>query len=372
MNRPRIRSSALVCLMCAVSISASAIPIRADQKPARLPHSEIEKKIKQMAKEAQPENDLRQYMENLKTIDEMKGQLADYCVANPNDMEAVTLMMNLYEVNQMYGVAAKPGETPAEQKQRYTDPYCRVVDGALGREPENPELHYWRGRLYAFSEPMLNEAGIDTVHSQMPRAILEMQRAVELDPKNDHYRESLGVFQCLAGNEAAGMKELQALSGGKHPVYVLLHDWSEIGVPEQLAFDARWTATVIDLLKSSGLSYALWRVRAFNFAGSLSELEGHCQESWPGFKLVANGSAPEPERERGSQVLLWKGGAITSGPANFKDIEEIGEKMEFDGFLVSAIQAVADSTAVRRNKSLREGDIYCDITLINCRKVKSR
>ena len=122
------------------------------------------------------------------------------------------------------------------------------------------------------------------------------------------------------------------------------------------------------MMQSSGLTDARWRIRSYDFTGSIAELETRWQGSWPEFRWVLDDS--DSEIPQADQVLLWKKDVISPAAASTKDIDKYSDKMEFDGFLVSAMQFVADSTAVQNNPRLQQGGTYCSVMLMNFRKVK--
>jgi hypothetical protein len=359
-----LRAIVLACLLPVFLLSTPASLSRAGDTTFSL--KDAEKQVKKLAKGADPA-DLQAYMENMDAMEKLRSDLGAYCEANPDDVEACHLMMKLYEVNQLYGIEMKPGESPSQQRERYTGPYVKVIDTALQRMPDDAELHYWRARLHSFSEPICDQTGLDTANTQLPQAIDQIRTAIELEPANEHYRETLGIFLALSGDEAGGMRELQAVDD-THPVYVLLRDWHLLGAPEELLPDPAMTNLLVSMM--TGWDHAVWRFRGYVFLGSAEELKGCARRSWPGFDIV-----PEPGPEGatiGRQVLLWKKDVITPAAKNAKDLDKYGNEEGFDGFYVSVTELVADSVAVQRRPHVHEGDTYCSVMLLNSRKVKAR
>lgn len=318
-----------------------------------------------------------------KKVEAAERDLQTYTKRNPNDDAGVLLMMRLYEAgmrSRMYDLSHKSGDFDttaalsarmASLRDKITAPYNAVLDRALTRAPGNAEFHYWKGRMYALFEPLRNEGSLDAQHTTLPQAIQEMRRAVALSAAGVKYREGLAALLLANGQDAEATSIYRDLSGGRHPMYLLLHDWERVKLPQKAVADPASTTSLVQRAQFRGKDYALARSRAFLYPGTAAQLISECKRHWPAFRLVAR-AAQKGDRsglKSFSQVFTWKGDALVPSASSEKNLPQSPQ----GGIGINVFEMRAPKAAKPGPRlGVPPGAVYCAIAVENFRAVQGK
>jgi hypothetical protein len=316
-------------------------------------------------------------------VEAAERDLQTYTKRNPNDEAGVLLMMRLYEAgmrSRMYDLSHKSGDFDttaalssrmAALRDKITAPYNTVLDRALTRAPGNAEFHYWKGRLYALFEPLRNEGQMDAQHSTLPQAIQEMRRAVALSAADVKYREGLAALLLANGQDAEATAIYRDLNGGRHPMYLLLHDWERVKLPQKTVVDQASTTSLVQRSQFRGKDYALARSRAFLYPGTAAQFMNDCAKRWPAFRLVQR-AAQKGDRsglKSYSQIFTWKGDALAPSASSEKNLQKAPQGgIGINVFEMRAPQAKKPDSRL----GVPPGKVYCAIALENFRTVQGK
>jgi len=318
-----------------------------------------------------------------KRVEAAERDLQTYTKRNPGDDAGVLLMMRLYEAgmrSRMYDLSHKAGafDTTASLgarmatlRDKITAPYDAVLDRALQRSPGNSEFHYWKGRLYALFEPLQSEGRLDTQHSTLPQAVRELRLAVSASPNEVKYREALAALLLANSQEADAMAIYRDLSGGRHPMYLLLQDWARLKLPQKAVADEGGTSSLVQRAQFTGKGYALARSRALTYPGTTAQFMSDCKRRWPAFRLVQR---PAEKGERAglksyNQVFAWKGDALVPTAAAVKNLP----KSPKSGMGVNVFEMRAPKSQKPDPRlGVPPGSIYCAIVIENYRDVQGK
>ncbi len=318
-----------------------------------------------------------------KSVEAAERDLQTYAKRNPNDDAGVLLMMRLYEAgmrSRMYDLSHKSavfdttaslGARMAALRGKITAPYNAVLDRALQRAPGNAEFHYWKGRLYALFEPLRNEGRLDTQNSTLPQAIRELRLAVSVSPNEVKYREGLAALLLANSQEAEAIAIYRDLSGGRHPMYLLLHDWERLKLPQKAVADPAVTASLVQRAQFIGRDYSLARSRAFAYPGTAAQFMSDCKQRWPAFRLVQRpaGKGERTGVKSYSQIFTWKGDALVPSAASVKNLPQSPQSgIGINVFEMRAPQSKKPDPRI----GVPPGKIYCAIAFENFRNVQGK
>ena len=299
----------------------------------------------------------------LKEMEQVDLGLRGHLKEHPKDTRAAVLLMQIYW-NRVMVDTIKFIWTRDPGFMNETQPYSAILDQAIKGDPQNAELHYWRGRLYAVHESPPGEE--PTANPFLEDAIREMRRAVAINPKEESYRAGLGYLLLSGGDQAAARSLYKDLDHGHHPMYLLLHDWERMPEIGGAVLRAEGAFGISEAL-STLLGFAGGRFRYFVFRGSAREFEGKCRKLWPSFHLAVTDTSGVKQGMTPAmgQHLSWNGEALEPDSTGRK-WPEIGAGGIWVGVGEERAKASDPSD---RHPGIKSGEIYCIVQLTNERKL---
>ena len=197
---------------------------------------------------------------------EVAEKLNDYLSQNPTNVQALMLYVHI-------GIDLGDDDFTKLHE---------ALNKALEKEPRNAEVHYWKARLYG--EKMVNS--VDSAESA-ESAIKFAKKAVELNPDNDLFRETLVLYLAEKRKFEEARVFIKNTRGGKHPVYLLLRDLQYFPLHINTIFLPGETENLVKAVKDKGeiTDYHSLRVHVFSVPLSAEGLEDFFEKFLPEFNL---------------------------------------------------------------------------------------
>jgi tetratricopeptide (TPR) repeat protein len=221
-------------------------------------------------------------------IETLEQDIEDYIATNPNDVDAIVLLVRLSFVNE---TVVKNRRTTNEQyinpKEKFRDQH-ELLDRAIELRPDNAKAHYWKARLYGLHVPVIDNQGNSKKQSiDLERAIHFAEQAVLLDKRNQGYREALAVYHFTAGNRKAALEVMDTQEMASSPVSVLLKDLDGFPVPEGTVYAKEDSEIYSELhLEQKTISdFPYLRSQVFMVPMTATQLEKFYQKTWPEFRF---------------------------------------------------------------------------------------
>lgn len=238
--------------------------------------------------------------------------LDEHYQAYPDDVSALILRARLGRLQRMSRGVDPP--TREELAEEYAPLHARL-ERALALEPENPEAHYWKARLYGVH--IVREGKSEYVFDDLDEAIRFARDAVRLSPDNVIYREALAIFLVEDAQLDPAIAVMRDVDNGRHPIFLLLTDLQAVPVPEQAVFSAEYTQGMRYWMEWVGeiLYYPELRFRVYVVPLTKEEVEAFYRERWPDFRFLIG----QEDDERSSprmyvQALRWEDGVHRLAP----------------------------------------------------------
>ena len=192
---------------------------------------------------------------------EVAEKLNDYLNQNPSNVQALILYAQI-------GIALGDDVNKLHE----------TLNKALETEPGNAEAHYWKARLYGI---------IKGEFSDYDKAIKFAKKAIELNPDNDLFRETLVLYLAEKRKFEEARVFIKNTKGGKHPVYLILRDLQYFPLHINTVFLPDETENLLETVKDKGeiTDYHSLRVHVFSVPISAEMLEEFFEKFLPEFNL---------------------------------------------------------------------------------------
>ena len=196
--------------------------------------------------------------------------------AHPDDVDALILAARFERLAaRAPEIVAAPDLSRAHER----------IDRALELAPQSAAAHYWKSRLFGVvvlaSEQRLRFEAID-----VEAAIDYGSRAVDLEPDNLIYRETLAMLLAENLQPERALAVLEAVAANQHPIYLLLQDQARLPIPDG-AVRSSLSHEEMQMIEGRQLidEYERLRTWAWVVEGPASEVERFYGTTWPDFEL---------------------------------------------------------------------------------------
>jgi tetratricopeptide (TPR) repeat protein len=307
------------------------------------------------------------------TLEELERtfeELRTYLDTNTDDVRSLILFARLGSVIDLsQPVMFSVNEDIPSSEDSYA-PLHTALERAVTLEPDNADAHYWQARLYGVNEPTITDDGRLTSKSKdLNQAIHHGRRAVELEPDEPRYRETLALYLFAAGLTSDAIGVMQDVDGGKHPIYLLLSDLEALPLPKSAVLSSIESKGFAEMQMSRGRyeNYPELRARIYTFPGSASELESFFQTQWSGIRLFEN---DRDENAEGAVVrtlaqhFRWRRGKLQ--PDTEKNVSRALKDPK--GILLMIIELRAPTESMRQRWGQLSADPFCVLYFTNLRK----
>ena len=290
---------------------------------------------------------------------EVAGKLNDYLSQNPTNVQALILYAHI-------GIAL--GSDVAKLHE--------ALNKALEKEPENAEAHYWKARLYGTTEKVILDGKTSYKFSDYDKAVKFAKKAVELNPANDLFRETLVLYLAEKRKFEEARVFIKNTRGGKHPVYLLLRDLQYFPLHINTVFLPGETENLMKAVKDKGeiTDYHSLRVHVFSVPLSAEGLEEFFEKFLPEFNLFEIKRDKKKRTTDYTQYLkFWDKDMYTvNAVEDIPDLPQEGITLEIIQYTKKSSSSIDDAPSfvrelLRLSPSYSKKEAFCKISYVNYR-----
>ena len=227
---------------------------------------------------------------DLDELARVRNALRRYLEGSPGDVAAAILLARLGHASNLHTpVVFTPGDPDSvPDGPAPLDAEHRALDLALQAQPTNPELHYWKARLYGLQQPVMEGGTFQTVSADPAKAIDSARRALSLAPRNLQYRVALALYLVEDDRRHEALDLMRQLPGKPHRLAVLLADLEKLPAPDDAIPEKALAAGIIQMAAAAGQlgDYPQVRVVSYLVPRSAKDLEAFYAERIDGFALL--------------------------------------------------------------------------------------
>lgn len=299
-------------------------------------------------------------------VEKAVGEVDAYLRGNLGDPRALLLKARLLRALDAATLRrfspGQPAPSGTEGERRLGE-IRKLLEEVLERNPDIAAAHYWMARISALREPVMKDGEFSYEGGDIDKVMLHARKAVELAPAELRYREYLAQAFLATGRTDEVVELMKDVSGGNHPIYRLMSDWSLIPIPEGAALDAMMTMSMIQMAQADRAfgEYPNLRIASFTAPMSASEVFAFFRSRWSDLKQE------QDEGARSHAIsLAWKGNELV--PVESYSVDEDS----FSGVRIMVNEMGDTSPEQRKALRIPEGKAACSIMVINARKFQAR
>ena len=345
---------------------------------AKKPSFEKIQKLAEMAEAVEAAKPISVSEQQLqKGILEATKQLSDYLASQPDDVEALLLAARLTRAEIMFTPVALSGKSKMAQdlgeaeksRREKADRAAGYCDRVVALQPNNAAAYYWKERLYGIRNFGWRNDTMAWVYVDLNLAVQAGRKAVELDPRNVLYRETLANYLARNRQRDEAIEVMRDVGAGTHLMYLLLMDAKRIPLPDKAAFLPKETEdTVQSAVEGRWKDYPELRIYQYVLPMTIAEVEEFYRRSWPEFKLFKVGSEKDGEDtfDNFVQLFLWRNNGFVPA-AKLEDIP----KQPSEGLRLSFTEAHLKKPRTPPFP-VPVGDPFCVLTIRDFRPTKAQ
>lgn len=297
-----------------------------------------------------------------KTNEEVDG----YLKKSPGDPTALLLKARILRALDKATpkvFSAGPEGKPGISGSSHLPDIQKILDEVLAKDPGNAAAHYWKARMCALQEPVIEEGKFGYKEGDIEKVVLHAGKAVELAPDNLVCREYYAQVLLATGRAEESMDLMKNVSGGNHPIYRLQKDWQLIPFPESAIVDPIMTMSLIRMYMASeerGI-YPTLRMAAFFLPESAEEVVAFFSSRFGTLK-----QRKDLKQESGTFpiALAWKGEELVQIESTASD------DPDFSGVMIMVCEMEEVTPYEQEICQIPEGGKVCMMIVNNTRKFK--
>jgi hypothetical protein len=161
------------------------------------------------------------------------------------------------------------------------------VDRVLVNDPTNAEAHHCKAMLFGTRRPVVRGRSVSYMTCDLNSAVASAQMAVDLEPNNMTYRQTLANMLTAEGSFDAAVEMLSEYPGSHHPQCQIMNGFSGFTVPQDAVFlgDESMTFGLRQVRSGMVSDFPQARVRIFAVPSSANDIEAFYRNHWPRFGL---------------------------------------------------------------------------------------